>query len=141
MTDLKTLRQTLRDLAGKANKEYPLECEPVKEGFVYDCPLCDGGQVDSEEAVTAFSQYAAGVQIFGIGDSLNNMEAYVHAANPENILRLLDALEVAETALETAEAALEDIASDRRDDNTWEEEAMHNYRTALKALSKLRGGR
>lgn len=130
MTDLKTLRQTLRDLAGKASKEYPLECEPVKEGFVYDCPLCDGGQSESESAVTAFSQYAAGVQVFGIGESLNNLEAYVHAANPENILRLLDALEEAEKALEEITGG--DLASG---------EGIYKAECAREALSKLRGGR
>ena len=141
MTDLKTLRQTLRDLAEDATEGewYVVETDH----HLYKCP----NQHIRSRAEKA--DYAIAEAFGGEGPRPNDAR-YIAAANPENILRLLD-------ALETAEAALEKYADSSGrimvpNDNGHTEHCRENgcyghfidqkvNAIADEALSKLRGGR
>ena len=122
MTDLKTLRQTLRDLAEDATEGewYVVETDH----HLYKCP----NQHIRSRAEKA--DYAIAEAFGGEGPRPNDAR-YIAAANPENILALL-------TALETAEAALEEIAFSG---DLASGEGIYKSECAREALSKLRGGR
>ena len=55
-----------------------------------DCPFC-GGDQETEVHTFDFDPYAAGIQIFGIGDDLENFEQFFKHVR-EDILALIEML-------------------------------------------------
>ncbi len=89
----------LRRLAEEAMLSPPLDvCEEDR----HRCPMCDGeGEVDGYTHSTR-GEYAAGVQVFGIGADLEALDAFVRAFAPSVVLAILDRLAAAEAVVEAA---------------------------------------
>ncbi len=129
MTDLKTLRQTLRDLAGSAER---IDDKPCPEKiYLFSA-------VDGTPAVEVRERHG----FRGLSLQEKNYE-YYHAARPENILRLLDAIDEAEKALEECGRFGYWSRKDFRKEfvRALVETLDHITDTSVQALSKLRGGR
>lgn len=123
--DLKSLTTKLRELASKATPG---------QWAAYN----NLSQIDSDNGLTVLEMDD------NDGISLSVSEAdfnHMAAANPENILRLLDALEEVEKALEE----IDRIAPGTRQIRGYDKDEQREYAEALngvsEALSKLRGGR
>lgn len=130
MTDLKTLRQTLRDLAPRATPgQWVTERCDADNGYIHFSVN------DSEMRQVAFCHEDIHPKTYRADAML------IALSNPENILALL-------TALETAEAALVFYGNEENyHDAGFSHDGCENSvdkdegKLALKALSKLRGGR
>lgn len=134
MTDLKTIRQTLRDLAENASpgQWYTLG-QPWCHSDNADLAVLSGSPDPSKASNIVAECDLTHEWIEGEPDGTIEDRAnakYISKANPENILRLLDALEEAEKALEEITGG--DLASG---------EGIYKAECAREALSKLRGGR
>jgi len=84
------LPDDLEELERLARAVIALAPQAHKHDGIVTCPLCDGdGDVDAVTVADSTAIFVAGLQAFGVGASLEILEAYVDACTPQSILSLL----------------------------------------------------
>lgn len=96
----------IKERAEKATAQLPLTEDPQGSGY-FECPMCGGeGGLESDYVKNFDTTKAAGVQIYGIGDDLLQLEDFVKKSFAD-IPYLLEQLEEALRKIERLENSIE----------------------------------
>lgn len=99
MLDLENLKSAAR-AATPQNLDTAQSADHYNDSRDIPCPSCGGeGSVELEADFLNYDGKALGVQFYGIGAESGAAEAYFRAASPAAVLKLIERLERAESAL------------------------------------------
>ena len=81
--------EEIRERLAKVLRHVPIKADPEQPQYAESCPLCGQSGLDELLVSSYDGTRAAGIQVFGIGEDLKELEEFVKHA-PDDIQFLLD---------------------------------------------------